>query len=85
MQESGELRGVLWTLSATYVAWRITFGFWKKLGRRVQHNVNCKADLEYMHEKVAGRIEVMHQLVEKDGAARSAKHKSADHVRSLHM
>ena len=62
-QDSREIRGVLWTLSATYVAWRVTFGFWKKLGRRIQQNVNSKAELEYKYGKVSERIDVMNQLL----------------------
>ncbi len=62
-QDSREIRGVLWTLSATYVAWRVTFGFWKKLGRRIQQNVHSKAELEYKYGKVSDRIDVMHQLL----------------------
>ena len=57
---------MVWTLGATYLAWRVTFGFWKKLGKRIQHNVTCKADLEYGYDKVATRIDVMHQLIEKE-------------------
>ena len=64
-QDSREIRGVLWTLSGTYVAWRITFGFWKKLGRRTQQNINSKAELEHKYGKVSERIDVMHQLLER--------------------
>ena len=48
------------------MAWRVTFGFWKKLGRRTQQNINSKAELEYKYGKVSERIDVMHQLLERE-------------------
>lgn len=66
MQESQELRGMLWVLSGTYVAWRLTFGLWQKTKRRIQRSKDCKAIVDARYEKVADRIEVMRQLVPED-------------------
>jgi len=47
MQDSKEVRGAVWTLSGTYVVWRMTLGFWRKLQIRMKNNVNRKSQLEY--------------------------------------
>ncbi len=50
-------------LSGTFVAWRLTVGLWRKTKRRIQRSKECKAVVEAQYERVAGRIEVMRQLV----------------------
>lgn len=63
LQDSGELRGVVWILSGTYVAWRMTFGVWRKLKARIGKNVRCQEEIQVGYKKVAERIEVMGQLL----------------------
>lgn len=71
-QESGELRGALWVLSGTYVAWRLTFNLWNKTKARIRRSRERKAALDAQCERVADRIEVMRQLVPSEQAAAPA-------------